>query len=227
MLIRLKQLNPARRNAEKTEENGFTIAEIMIAAVVMLIVLVSAAYGLANSVKSTSYVENFTKATQLANQQIAIAKQAPYRQLWIERETDPENIASHKCNPTGNGAPVGNTWAITGEGDQYAGLEYCVTKRFGATTGVGATYYIQTEVAYILTGVAYDSSSVGSTTPTRYFAKRVTVTVRWSDVQSASTEVIENNYHEIQQTYTRTPGTGDCVPDIVNYTGVSLPGCAP
>lgn len=218
---------------QQNEETGFTVAEIMIAAIVILIVTVSAAYGISNAIKSTIFVENSSKANQLANQQIAIAKQAPFRQLWVARTANANLIGTDKCAVTTTAAPSGTTWATTGlaTGDaakpQYPGLEYCFAKRFKdpkdtESTGIGTTFYVQTTIAYINTNAAYDGATLGNVTSTNYKAKRVTVTVTWRDIASGE------GTHSIQQTYTRTPNMAECIPDTVTSTGAPLiTGCRP
>lgn len=221
-MYKLKDSLRSRRSATE----AFTVAEIMIAAIIILIVLVSAAYGITSAVRSAAYVENYTKAGQLANQQVAIAKQAPYSELWIPRTADGDLIGNFKCAPTATPAPSGTTYAETGSGDQYPGLTYCQTKKFGGSGGVGTTFYIQTTVLYIETGSAYDGSSIGDT-PSGYFSKRVLVTVRWADISANVGASDTNSRQVIQQTYTRSPTTGECIPDIVNSGGTVLTGCAP
>jgi type II secretory pathway pseudopilin PulG len=213
------------KERKASHEGGFTVAEIMVSAIVIAIILVSAAYGMTAAIKSTAFVENQSKAQQLAQQQIAIAKQAPYRQLWLARTTAAANVGTGKCDPTTTAAPSGYTWATTGKTPQFNGLTYCFTKRFGTTQGVGTTFYVQTTIAYVNTAAAFDNSSLGGTTNTRYFAKRVTVTVRWQDVSSGTNPI--NNFAQIQQTLTRTPAVTDCVPNTVTYSGSAVAGCQP
>lgn len=211
---------------QKRNENpdrGFTVAEVMISAIIILIVVVSSAYGITSAIKSSVYVENAAKANQVANQQIALAKQAPFRQLWVARTSPATNLGLGKCvDPVTSPAKTGTSWATAGLMPKYKDLDYCTIKRFGQGEGVGTTFYVTTTVAYINNATAFDASSTLGTTPTNYRAKRVIVTVVWKDVAAGE------GYHTIQQTYTRTPNLSECIPDTITSTGANLlTGCRP
>jgi len=197
-------------------EDGFTIAEVMIAAIVILVVLLFTAYGLTSAFRASSTTENNSKANQLVNGVIALAEQSPYKQLYLsDRSTiDASLIGNGKCD-TPTSTPSGTLLASTGDGTAFPGLTYCQTKVFGNGNSIGATFYIQTQIAWITSNGAFDSSS-GSASAVQsghYISKRVYVTVRWQDVSSGA-----GNWNTVYQTYTKTPSAAECVPDQIPFT---------
>jgi len=228
-----KKLMPSRN-----QEGAFTIAEIMIAAIIIMIVLLAMAYGLTSSFKSGSTIENTSKANQITNDVIAIAKQSSYNKLFLNDRASISSslIGNGKCAPATT-TPAGTVLAQTGEGDPFEGLTYCQTKKFsGGTPGqaVGTTFYIETQISFITAQAAFDSSTTtGSAVSNgRYSAKRVYVTVRWQDVSSG-----EGKWNTVIASYTKTPSTSECVPDRITLStstsagpvsGAPIaPGCKP
>lgn len=135
--------------------------------------------------------------------------------------------------------------------DVYApgGLTYCTSAQFGTAGGsaVGTTYFTQTDVSYVTDpNAAYDTSEIGATgtnfdtglapavdynltdevimntyQPQMYYAKRVTVTVRWYDI-SNSGKIGEAGYNEVSISYTAVPDPSECVPGTFNIVGTKV-----
>lgn len=232
--------------SRRKTEGAFTIAEALIASVIIMIILVATATGLSSSFRSSATVENNNKARQLANQVLAVAQQSNYRDMYVStNNVDPSMTGTGKCDPiTSPGSPnpvivpANTQWVSNGENDPFPGLVYCQTKRFGGGDGVGTTFYIQTKIVFLKTGSAFDndpdaSNYSGTTTsPTAtnnpYYAKRVYVNVRWQDVASGT-----NGSNLVKESYTRSPTASDCVPNTVTNTGknsdgtvIAVPGCS-
>jgi type II secretory pathway pseudopilin PulG len=228
----MKQLQAtiqSKISLSRKQEGGFTIAEIMIAAVIIMIVLLAMAYGLTSSFKSAATVENTAKATQITNDVIAIAKQSSYRKLYLNDRaaTSAALIGDGKC-AVATTTPVGTVLAQTGDGAPFEGLTYCQPKRFNINgntpQAVGATFYVQTQISFITEQNAFDSSvSTGSAVANgRYTAKRVYVTVRWQDVSSGT-----GAWNTVIASYTKTPSASECIPDTIILSSTSTLGSVP
>lgn len=240
--------------SDPKNEEAFSIVEIMIAAIVIMIVLLSTAVGLTSAFRSSATIENHNKAVQLANEVVAISKQSSYRKLYTELQDvsatiDPDNPGKNllfdppvgkregKCVPQNQIAPAGsippNTLRVsTGEdGTPFSGLVYCAKKQFGpAGKKIGTSFYVQTQIVYLTTAQASDdnastSPAIRSTGTGNYYAKRVYVTVRWQDVASGTDSDGDPKWNEYITSYTKTPSPSDCIPDTV--TSTSLTGCDP
>lgn len=233
------------RSRRKTE-GAFSIAEALIASVIIMIVLIATASGLSSSFRSSATIENNNKARQLANQVIAVAQQANYRDMYVATtNVDSSVTGANKCDPIASpgspnpvAVPANTQWVANGENAPFKGLVYCQTKRFGGGDGVGTTFYIQTKIVFLKTGSAFDndtgsdsnnySGTVTNTTNNPYYAKRVYVNVRWQDVSSGA-----DNSNLVKETYTRSPSASDCLPNTVLNTGkntdgslIPVPGCS-
>ncbi len=268
----LSLIHKWKGSRHKNEEDGFTIVEIMVAAIIVAMVLLFSAAGITSAVKTTTTLEARSKATNLAASVIAIAQQTPYRQLWVNREFFPNSshktadyIGASACDATTTTAPTGTAWSIQGEGavgDAYhpnlstnpaysplAGLIYCTSTQFGTSTGqgVGIVYHIQTNITFLSTPTVangYDTPLVGAGSssfssgaapaiqnwisdpsthstyqPQMYYAKRVVVTVKWSDLSNAATA---GSYNTVSLSYTAAPDPSECVPATFNVAGARV-----
>ena len=223
---RLQTITRKKNTSSRKPEDAFTIAEIMIAAIIIMIVLLATAYGLTSSFKSAATIENTTKANQITNDVIAIAKQSSYRKLYLnDRSTTPSTlIGNGKCD-VATTTPSGTVLAQTGDGDPFEGLAYCQTKRFSINgdtpQAVGTTFYIQTQISFITAQAAFDSSTSSGTAVSngRYAAKRVYVTVRWQDVSSGT-----GAWNTVVASYTKTPAPSECIPDRITLSSTNNSG---
>lgn len=218
----LLRMNRAR-NLNK--EHGFEIAEALVASVVIMIVLVSTAFGLSSSFRSSASVENHNKAVQLANEVIAISKQSSYRKLYVATQPVTSDLfGPGKCDPQTT-VPAGTTQVLTGQDNTpFPGLTYCVAKKFGGNTGIGSTFYVQTQIAYLKTASSYDASTNSDSFVSNgaYYAKRVYVTIRWQDVAAGT-----GSWSSYVASFTASPSPSDCVPDRITQSAAPAPGCAP
>lgn len=220
-----KLLLRLNRERNLTKEHGFEIAEALVASVVIMIVLVSTAFGLSSSFRSSASVENHNKAVQLANEVIAVSKQSSYRKLYVAtQDVTSDLFGAGKCDPQST-VPAGTTRVLTGQDNApFPGLKYCVSKKFGGNTGIGSTFYIQTQIVYLKTASSYDASSNSDAFVTNgdYYAKRVYVTIRWQDVAAGA-----DNWSSYVASFTASPSPSDCVPDRITQSLAPAPGCAP
>jgi len=220
-------------SSRKEAEGAFSIAEALIASVIIMIILVATASGFSSSFRSSASVENNNKAVQLANEVQAIARQSNYRDLWVASQTPTNELfGTGKCENQSN-TPAGTTRVTSGENNSpFKGLVYCKSKRFGGGEGVGTTFYVQTQISYLKTSAAYDSGSDNANNSIvngSFYSKRVYVTVRWQDVAAG-----EDKWSTVKTSYTRSPDSSDCLPDRISNTGknadgsaLKVPGCTP
>lgn len=82
----MTRLTFKRKQNNCVPENGFELVEVVVAGIIILLVLLSTAYGLSGAFRSSAGVENHNKAVQLAANIVAIAKQSSYRSLWVTTE---------------------------------------------------------------------------------------------------------------------------------------------
>lgn len=209
-LSTLLRLNPK-------EESGFTLVEIMVAAVIIVIILLATAYGLTNSFRQSSNIENRNKAIALVNDLIAVAKQAPYEELYIADRSAPAGlIGQDMCDPV-NKTPVGTVLATGPAGGDFVDdFISCQEVRFSE---IGATFYVSTQISYLTTSASFDNGG-GAVTNGDYVAKRIYITIRWRDVQSG-----ETSWNTVQGTYTKTPSPSECIPDTIPVVGSQPAGC--
>lgn len=211
----IKQLrNPVSRDEET---QGFTIVEVMIAAIIIVIILLSTAYGLTSSFRASSNIENTNKATALANDLIAVSKQAPYADFYIANRTIPVAlVAQDKCNP-GALTPTGTVIASGSSTGNYVNrFRSCQEMRFSE---VGASFFVSTQISYLVNPVSFDNGGAAVTNG-GYIAKRIYVTIRWRDVKSGETA-----WNTVRATYTKTPSASECIPDRITLIGSQPAGC--
>jgi type II secretory pathway pseudopilin PulG len=205
--LKAKRLNP---------EEGLTVVETMVAIVIIAIVLIFTANSLSTAFRTSAYNENRSKASSIAQDVLAVAKQADYKRLYVKPAdtTDASLYGPGKCSADQSSIPASSTVIVTkGTGDPYEGLVYCQARQ--ATNekgGVGSTFYVQTKIVYLTDGQGSASTS--------YFPKRVYVTVTWQDVYSG-----EGKWNTYVTSYTRTPTPNDCIPDSINANGTIPFGC--
>lgn len=220
MLVRMKKTP----NFFKKNEDGLSIVEVMIAFVVIAIVLIATAGAMTASFRSSSYSENKARAAAYAAEVIAVAKQADFKQLYLKTQpADPKLFGTGRCLNNQTTIPAGSATAdvklvTTGTGEPYKGLIYCQAKQSGNEKGnIGATFYIQTKIVYLLR-----IPGETSTLSTNYYPKRVYVEVKWQDVYSG-----EGKFNTYTTSYTRSPSPKDCVPDRITALGTVPAGCRP
>lgn len=217
----LKQEVKARMSASKQEE-AFSIVEALVAAIIIVIILLSTAIGLSSAFRSSATVENSNKASQLASNIVAISRQSTYRDLWVAPLS-----SADAARLIGNGQCIAQTTVPAGtkrvtaggSATPFKGLKYCQDIQFGdggldstgQKVGIGSTFYVQTQIVYLNSTAAYDNTGVGSIDAAgKYYAKRVYVTIRWQDVASG-----EGQWRTYTTSYTKTPTSADCIPDRV------------
>lgn len=208
-------LSKIRDSNGRHSEEGMTVVEIMIAAIIIAGIFVFTATALTTSFKASSLTENKTRAANYADNAIAIAKQAPFRQLWVAippiDSSNSSNFGAGKCDSSySTVAPTGTnlTPVTSGEGTvPFDGIVYCQKRQAtNETNAIGATFYVQTDVrAYPVTGTTWQ--------------KHVKVTVKWKDVSSG-----EGKWNTYTTSVTRTPTVGECIPATLRNTGLP-PGC--
>lgn len=212
-----KELLSRLAHLRKEEQQGFTLVEIMVAAVIIVIILLATAYGLTNSFRQSSNIENRNKAMALINDIIAVAKQAPYSELYIADRSAPSGlIGADMCNPV-NQTPAGTALATGPTGGNFEDeFVSCREVRFSQ---IGASFYVSTQISYLTTSASFDNGG-GAVTNGDYVAKRVYVTIRWRDVQSGDAA-----WNTVQGTYTKTPSTSECIPDTIPIVGTQPATC--
>lgn len=208
-------LEKVRSSRASNAEDGMTVVEVMIAAIIIAGIFIFTAQALTTSFKASSLAENRTRAANYADSAIAVAKQAPFRQLWVTIpavNADNSNLfGAGKCTSTFETIAVGGanrTPVTNGEGaTPFTGISYCTARQAtNETNNVGSTFYIQTDVRAL--------PVTGST-----WQKYVKVTVRWQDVSSG-----EGKWNTFQTSTTRTPTVGECIPATLRNTGLPA-GC--
>lgn len=198
-------------------EHGMTIVEVMVAVVIIAGVLVFTASGLIISSRSAVSNENRTKATAYANEVLAIAQQADYRNLFIPVTSPNENWAGGKCEPaTNNRNPRNQSAAIIRKGQNsqpFAGLVECQVRQSSNQDNlVGPKFYVQTYVY----GFQVD------TTPNGGMGKEVFVRVKWDDVAGGGEMIFSTK---------RVPKITECYVSAVGQTQTltqlnsTIPGC--
>jgi hypothetical protein len=203
-------------------EKAFSVVEALVAAIIIVIILLSTAVGLSSGFRSSATVENSNKAAQLANDVIAISRQSPYRDLWVSPLSPPAAaalIGAGKCSSQ-NTIPTGTLKVTDGASTiPFKGLTYCEQKQFGdggvnssgTKVGIGTTFYVETKIVFLNTLTSSDGISNSSIDASgKYYSKRVFVTVRWQDVSTGP-----GAWKTYKTSYTKAPTTSDCIPDRV------------
>lgn len=216
--------------ATSTEEDAVSLVEILIAGFIIVLIALSTIAVLTNSFRSQTNLENRSKATQIAQETIAIAKQSSYRRLYTPTQSQPTDYfsastISPKCRPdarissSGELAYLGGkiAWqpldyaSLSPESEQkeFPGISYCSKKTFGQKESreVGANFYVQTDVIRLgfssLDG--FSKADAGADANDEIRAKRVIVTVRWQDVKTGP-----DTFDEVVMHYTVTPSPMEC-----------------
>jgi Tfp pilus assembly protein PilV len=194
-----------------TSESGVALAEAMIAAVIILIVLVATALGITSSFSASTSSENLNKANQLINEQISVAKQATFSRLGLATPTSTVGCSTYSA--------VFNGENVATSSNPFPDISYCQEKQY---SGVGITFYVETQVTYVQNG-GYDSSSQNPViNGTHYNPKRVTVTVRWSEEADATgTAIVKST----KMSWIKTPSIVDCIPAGLNLGATQPEGC--
>lgn len=228
MLSLLRSRLSHARDVRSRLDVGISLAEVMVAVLILTIVMTASAWGMTTSFQSAANMENRAKATQLAQDVVAQAQQSPWNQLYI-------STASRSWTQTGAaqcGSPTryqetnyGYVPAPASGVAPFPGLEGCQTMKFqnGNSAGVGVTFYVTTHIVYVRSQTGFDSSpsQAQANSNLNYAAKRVYVNVRWRDVGSSG------SFDEFSMAYTRTPSFTECVPTRVTVgAGQFVPdGC--
>lgn len=216
----VKFLNLSRLVSRKNKENGLTVVEVVIAAFIMAAVMVLTATTLTSATRASISNENRAKALAYAQDVMAVAKQAPYRQLFVPPPTMDVNWGgAPKCfEPSTTSTPRGTSGNLlrSGEGTGYSGLTQCQVKQATSSTkGVGSKFYIQTWV--------YGVPAADGTTAR---AKEVYVQVTWVDITSGEepSKVLISwlRVPTVTECFVNISGTGSTNLTTLNNT---IPGC--
>jgi hypothetical protein len=199
----------------RSDESGVALVEAMVAAIIILIVLVATAVGMTSSFSASTSSENRNKAMQMVNNEMAIAKQAPYAQLGITAPTT--NSQQAGCSPYSS---TFNGEAFNAISNPFSGLVYCQPEQY---SNVGITFYVETQITWVQSNT-YDGSSQPVNIDGLYYTpKRITVTVRWAESADSAGNAITQN---IAVSEIRTPNTTECIPPGLN-SGPAPLGCNP
>lgn len=208
-------LRPLTRPRRRLEA-AFTLAEVMVAVLILTIVMTASAWGMTSSFQAASNTENRAKATQLAQDVIAQAKQSPWSQLYIATaDRTWTQTSTAQCGPVNRYEEANYVYVTPPPSGtpSFPGLKGCQTMKFqnGNAAGVGATFYVTTHILYVRTQTGFDSSpsQANANANLSYAAKRVFVNVRWRDVGSSGA------YDEFSVAHTRVPTSTECIPTRV------------
>lgn len=213
----IAKIKQAYSKGNTPNEHGMTIVEVMAAVVIIAGVLIFTASGLITSSRAAVANENRTKATAYANEVLAIAQQAEYRNLFIPTTSPNENWANGQCEPAVDNRNLRNQAAAivrTGQNPQpFTGLEECQVRQSSNQDGaVGPKFYVQTYVY----GFQVD------TTPNGAMGKEVFVKVRWNDVAGGGEMIFSTKrVPKITECYVSAVGQSQTLRQL-NST---IPGC--
>lgn len=213
-------------------ETGFTIVEIMVATVIIIMILVATAQGIGATSKASIAAETRTKAAQLAAERLSVARALSYGNTvtYAMGSDYNDNFDSGtdtaKCS-TQNVTDTSILWARDSGGTiiyvtpttditSDKGLFYCSPYQYSQKgNGIGVVFYIQTVVTNVTTvsSLGLSDSSVLTHIDTACYPKKVTVTVTWTDVTndttSTASSVVYNTYTE---SYIKIPQPYECEP---------------
>jgi len=202
-LLKIKKLH--------TDESGIALAEAIVAAAIILLILVATAGGLTASFGATSSTQNRATATQLVNKQIAIAQQSPYVQLGVPAPSPTPDYTKVKCNPYTDASRTGEVKVVVASPPGYfPGLNYCETVK--PNSNVGITYYVETQVTYVTN---FDGNAVVNTTISPIRPKRVIVTVTWAESADSTGK---EKYSSYTGSWISVPTIGECPPSNLVVT---------
>lgn len=191
------------------EEQGLSLPEIMISAVIIVILLVASATAFSNAITVTSGSASRVQASQIAQSVLAVAEQAPYKKIAVTKPNStypvPGECSSTPWRDTYNGVTV-----IT-QTTPYTGLEFC---QVYPMTGTPGNYTTAVYVTAVNAG-NYDGQSNSTGTYQKFSPKRITVVVTWTDSlrPGQSAEKIT-----LTESIIKTPTVGDCIPPIISST---------
>lgn len=198
----------------RDKDSAFSLAEGLIASVVILIILIATAAGLSTSFNASISSENRNKAMELVNNTIAIARQAPFKSVGMANPTTAQQAGCRPYSSTFDG----ETRAVTLAADAYPGLVYCQKKKFSSS---GIEFTIETNTTWVSN---FDSSSETVTlSNTGYQPKRVTVRVTWAESADSDGEAVISS---VFGSWVKTPNIAECVPPGLNASSTSAAGCS-
>jgi Tfp pilus assembly protein PilV len=243
-------LRNAKRNYAQYREAGIALPEAMISLVIIAIVLVANALALLSAYSAFGSADNNNKAYQLINQQFAVFKQAPWAKLGTVVQTGAtagcDTYASPFNNESVAAIPATGAYGYT-SADSSSPLQYCQGYQYpargakpvmrytvtggdlqqpdNAQAGLGITYYVTTVITNVSTSTFDNSTvSVQHDATTHYNAKRITVTVKWTENDSSG----NSKQQQLRMSTVRTPGLNECVPTGVkdsSNNAVIATGC--
>lgn len=208
-------------------ETGSTLIEAMVAFAILAIVLVASAYAIVGALQVQTRTESRDKAVQLVQQQLEKARQVSFTELGFRPQVSGQPADSGYLDTPVNGLPayssaltapactipnrIGCTVAISTLPQFESGVDDYQTERlipwrellFDEPGGVGGVdYVIRTNITYE-NPASYGVLPSEVTSPDR-LAKRVTVTVYWSETIDDVPRTLETT-----MTMIRTPNPGE------------------
>lgn len=198
-------------------ESGVTLAEVMVAIVIIAILLIASAAAFAGSVGASVSTGNRNQAVQISQDLISVAKSVAFYDL----ATVPPAVSG--SNPSQCSAGWTGTYngkAIIARATKFEKLNYCQITEIPGTGMVYAAYVYVTKVQT----ADFDATSVAvPTTSTRFVPRRVTIKIIWFDKLQTTGGV---TYQQVIQSYIRSPTIADCIPNNNYKTGSPIPpGC--
>lgn len=198
----------------RDKDSAFSLAEGLIASVVILIILIATAAGLSTSFNASISSENRNKAMELVNNTIAIARQAPFKSVGMANPTTAQQSGCRSFSSTFDG----ENRVVTLAADAYPGLVYCQKKKFSSA---GIEFTIETNTTWVSN---FDSSSEAVTfSNTGYQPKRVNVRVTWAESADSDGEAVVSS---VFGSWIKTPNIAECVPPGLNASSTSAAGCS-
>lgn len=235
---------PSRRGYTRREsESGITLVELLVAITMLAIIVLFSSNMFISSFRKNANMENRNKATQIANEQIAIAKQSPYKRLYTPTQSTPGSMfvmngsVPEKCLPD---ARVGNansqrfggynvqqpldytTNASFNDYREFKGLVYCQEKWMGQKEAdqVGTSFWVQTDIVYLNETTSDMPTRIQAGNPPaveKTRAKRVVVTVRWRDTESGE----DGGPNQVSMQTTITPKLWECPATMITDQGTN------
>jgi type II secretory pathway pseudopilin PulG len=205
----------------RSQEDGITLAEVMVAIVVIAILLVASASAFATAISASVLSQTRNQAIQISQDIISVAKQAPFSKLGLVLPQGSDTPPS-QCSETWTGKYNGIN--IITQTTKYPGLVYCQTVEIPDTGLVYAAYTYITPITYSNTDNFDAPSATAGNYGSKWVPRRVTVKVVWFDNIKNDGSV---TYQSVTQSYIRTPTISDCIPTDNYSTGSPTPpGCA-
>lgn len=202
------------RNKRRNDESAVTIAEIMVASAIIVVLLIASAQAFAGAISANVASSSRNQAIQISQDVIAIAKQAPIDRLALKIPGTLDTRCSEAWTGTYNGV------TIRTQATEYPKLTYCDVVE--GTNGI-SSFVVYTYVTGVSNTNFDNSSTPIGATGSRYIPKRVTVKVVWLDKLQTNGSV---TYQSVIQSYVRTPTIAECIPQD-NYGTITTipPGC--